>query len=342
MSSRQSKNSELIHVVLLLHGFVIILLLAYFGKFLFIPLFFSFLIAIFLYPLSTWFEQHGLNRLASSILCILICVLACTVIIYFVSSQFGRFLNDIPSLKDKLSELLQNLQGWLKQHYNLDENTQVNYVNKYLDTFVSAAGFTVASFISVLLFITLSVFFIFYILFYRKSLNAFLLSLFNTAYRKKITDISFVLHSTIVNYIKGLLTEMFILIFLSSITLLILGVKYAILMAFFAGLFNIVPYIGIYTATLLNMLIAIASGNGAKSLEVLLVFVIIHIIDANLITPFIVGSRIKINPLITLIAVISGELIWGIPGMFLFIPLAAIINIIIEKSAGMRSSEILA
>ena len=113
-------------------------------------------------------------------------------------------------------------------------------------------------------------------------------------------------------------------------------------MAFIAGIFNIVPYIGIYTATLLNILIAIASGNSAKSLEVLLVFIIIHIIDSNLITPIIVGSRIKINPFLTLIAVIVGKLIWGIPGMFLFIPLAAIIHIVIEKSAGMRSAEILA
>ena len=79
------------------------------------------------------------------------------------------------------------------------------------------------------------------------------------------------------------------------------------------------------------MLIAITSGNSEKSLEVLLVFVIIHIIDANLITPLIVGTRIKVNPFFTLIAVIAGDLIWGIPAMFLFIPLAAIINIIIEK-----------
>lgn len=147
-------------------------------------------------------------------------------------------------------------------------------------------------------------------------------------------------HQTTVNYVKGLLTEIFILIVLSSITLLILGIKYAILMAFFAGIFNIVPYIGIYTAALLNMLITIASGNGAKSLEVLLVFLIIHIIDSNLITPVIIGNRIKINPFLTLIAVIAGKLVWGIPGMFLFIPLTAIINIIIEKSSGIQFSEL--
>lgn len=161
MISGQRKNSALIHVLLYLHGFVILLLLAYLGKFLFIPLFFSFLIAMFLYPLCSWFERHGLNRLASSILCVFICVLLCSVIIYFVGSQFQRFLKDIPFLKDKLNELLQHLQNWLKQNYDVNEDAQINYVNKYLDAFISAAGFTVTSFIAILLFITLSIFFIF-------------------------------------------------------------------------------------------------------------------------------------------------------------------------------------
>jgi predicted PurR-regulated permease PerM len=150
------------------------------------------------------------------------------------------------------------------------------------------------------------------------------------------------IHVTTVNYVKGLLTEIFILMCLSCTTLLILGIKYAILMAFFAGLFNIIPYVGIYTAALLNMLITVIDGNGKQSLEVLLVFVIIHIIDANLITPFIVGKRIRINPLVTLMSVVAGEIVWGIPGMFLFIPLAAIINIVLEKSRGLRTGEITA
>jgi predicted PurR-regulated permease PerM len=122
--------------------------------------------------------------------------------------------------------------------------------------------------------------------------------------------------------------------------LLILGIKYAILMAFFAGMFNIIPYIGIYTAALLNMLITVVDGNGRQSLEVLLVLIIIHIIDSNVITPFIVGKCIKINPLVTLISVVTGKIIWGTPGMFLFIPLAAIINIVLEKSRGFRTGEL--
>jgi len=177
-------------------------------------------------------------------------------------------------------------------------------------------------------------------LFYRTVLSNFILSFFTRADRKKITEMSYTIHETTVNYVKGLLAEILILMCLSCITLSILGIKYAILMAFFAGMFNIIPYIGIYTAALLSMLITMVDGNGRQSVEVLLVFIIIHIIDANLITPYIVGKRIKINPLVTLIAVIAGEIVWGIPGMFLFIPLVAIINIVLEKSRGLRTGEL--
>src|SRR2546423_14897552 len=113
---KKINNQGLINSILFLHGLLIILLLAWFGKFLFIPLFFSFLIAVFLYPLSSWFEKHGLNRLASSMLCILISLLACGIILFFVGSQFQRFLKDIPLFKDELNALILNFQLWLKTH----------------------------------------------------------------------------------------------------------------------------------------------------------------------------------------------------------------------------------
>ncbi len=340
MMVKKNKNISLTNTVLALHGLAIVLLLAYFGKLLFIPLFFSFLIAIFLYPLSKRFEKFGLNRLASSLLCIVILILSCCIVLYFVASQFQNFVKDIPQLKTSLNTIVQNLQAWLKQRLNIDDDIQTSYIDKLFGGLIGAIGFTVASFLSLIVFFTLCLFFIFYMLYYRKVLNDFILSFFSHADKKKIAEMSGSIHVTTVNYVKGLLTEIFILMCLSCITLLILGIKYAILMAFFAGMFNIIPYVGIYTAALLNMLITVIDGNGKQSLEVLLVFVIIHIIDANLITPFIVGKRIKINPLVTLISVIAGEIIWGIPGMFLFIPLAAIINIVLEKSRGLRTGEL--
>jgi AI-2 transport protein TqsA len=338
MNLKSYKSPGLIRTILILHACVLIVFLAYAGRFLFIPLFFSFLVAVSLHPVCRWLEEHRLNRLIASILCIFILLFVGVMISYLLGSKFQRFAADLPSLNNKFDQLLQKLQQWAKEHYNIDESMQTNYVASLFDGLIKSSKVFLNGIFYVIINGTLCLFFIFYMLFYRSSVKAFVLSFYSRAFQNNIQEILQAIHSTIPNYIKGLLTEILILILLSTVTLLILGIKYAILMAFFAGLLNIIPYIGIYVAALLNMLITIVTGHEGQSLEVLLVFVIIHIIDANLITPLIVGRRIKLNPLATLIAVIVGKLVCGIPGMFLFIPLAAIINIILEKSLHRESN----
>jgi AI-2 transport protein TqsA len=340
MNTTNGKNSALTTTVLFLHGLILVLLLMYWAKIFLIPFFFSFLLAVFLYPMCKWLEQHKLNRLFSSFICILLLFLLAAIVFYFVGSQFQRFVKDIPILKDKLTVFINNSQAWVKEHYHVSDDIQPDYLNKSFDNVFNAIGFTVSSSFALLIFMTLTIFFTFYILLYRELLKNFILFPFNRGYKKKVTEISLTLNETIASYIKGLLIEMAILIILISITLWILGIKYAILMAFMAGILNIIPYIGIYTAASFGILITIADGTGQQSLEVLLVFAVIHIIDANLITPFIVGRRIKINPLATLIAVICGELVWGIPGMFLFIPLTAITKIVLEKMTSFESEKL--
>jgi predicted PurR-regulated permease PerM len=79
------------------------------------------------------------------------------------------------------------------------------------------------------------------------------------------------------------------------------------------------------------MFITFANGEPSQAVTVGIVFIVAHFLDANVILPRVVGGNVKLNPLITIIAVLTGKLVWGIPGMFLFIPLAAIVRIISEK-----------
>jgi AI-2 transport protein TqsA len=89
------------------------------------------------------------------------------------------------------------------------------------------------------------------------------------------------------------------------------------------------------------MLITTATGSTGHVLAVGIVFVITHFTDANLILPHVVGGKMKMNPLITILVVLIGRLVWGIPGMFLFIPLTAIIRLISEEVPGMKPWSIL-
>jgi len=113
---------------------------------------------------------------------------------------------------------------------------------------------------------------------------------------------------------------------------LILGIKYAILLGLITALFNIVPYIGIFTALLLNVIITFATtAIATKVLLVIITVVSMHLIDSNILLPLIVGSKVRINAFVTLLGVVLGEMIWGIPGMFLSVPVIAIAKIIFDR-----------
>jgi putative permease len=130
--------------------------------------------------------------------------------------------------------------------------------------------------------------------------------------------------------------EMVIVATISCIAFWIIGVKYAMLLGIITGLFNIIPYVGIFSALLLSTLITFATGAISKAVIVAIVVIAIHLIDSNVILPLVVGSKVRLNALITFIGIILGEMLWGLSGMFLSIPVIAIFKIIFDHINGLR------
>ena len=138
-------------------------------------------------------------------------------------------------------------------------------------------------------------------------------------------------------YIIGLLLEMLIVAGFISLVFTLLGVKYALLLGVMTGILNLIPYLGIFTALAISALIAFATATSASSvIWVVLTIFGTHIVDANVLLPVIVGSKVKINAMITVMGVVIGELIWGIPGMFLSIPVIAVLKIIFDRVEAMK------
>lgn len=136
-------------------------------------------------------------------------------------------------------------------------------------------------------------------------------------------------------YIFGLLIQILIVSILTSLLLTILGVKYALLIGVLTGLLNVIPYIGIFMSALVACLISFATGN-PHTLWVFIGFIGIHAVDANVTLPLVVGSKVNINALFSFIALLVGEHLWGISGMFLSIPFMAILKIIFEQSSDLK------
>jgi len=311
------------------------------GKEILCPLIFATLFSIMLLPLAKFFENKiHLPRGASSGLSVVIFIAFIGAIIYLVGSQVSNLASDWPQLRDQVTTTFGNLQDWITEHYDINAKKQMNYVHsattKILDSSTVAIGTTVLSVSSMLLFLIFMLIDTFFLLVYRRLLMRFLVAVFKAENAEIVYDVVERIQYIIRKYITGLILEMLIVATVVCTVFLIGGIKYALLLGILTGLFNIIPYIGIFTALLLSVLITFSTAAVGKVILVVVTIVAMHLIDSNVLLPVIVGSKVKINALVTILGVIVGEMLWGIPGMFLSIPVIAMTKIIFDRIESLK------
>ncbi|WP_278248028.1 AI-2E family transporter [Flavobacterium johnsoniae] len=125
---------------------------------------------------------------------------------------------------------------------------------------------------------------------------------------------------------------MIVVAILTSLGLWIIGIKYFILLGLITGILNLVPYIGILIAGIITVLASLTgSAETSMLLGILVVNVIVQLIDNNLLVPLIINSKVEINAFVSIMGIIVGGAAAGISGMFLAIPLLAILKIIFDR-----------
>lgn len=311
------------------------------GKQILSPLIFSFLFAILLLPLCNFLEQKcRLPRVIAAILCVVFFIAAIVGIFYLLGTELSALADDWPKLKQQVFTSIANLQNWIEQNFNVNAAKQTRYLNaqtgKLLSTNTAALGETVLSISSILLFLIFIFLYTFFILLKRRLLVAFLIAVFDDSHSHIVYDAVEQIKYIIKKYIVGLVLQMLIVALLTFLVLTILGVEYALLLGLLTGILNVIPYVGILSALVLSMVVTLATATGIKALWVGAALLGIHIIDANILMPIIVGSKVKINALIVVLGVVIGEMLWGIAGMFLAIPVIAIAKIIFDRIDGLK------
>lgn len=313
--------------------------IAILGKEILSPLIFGLLFAILLLPLASFFEKRlRLPRSAASALSVLTLLASIALVLYMVGSQISSLADDWPQFKHQINISLSSLQHWISAKFHVNIHQQMNYVNTAASkllmegTGTSVIGATVVSLSSMLLFVVFIIIDTFFLLYYRRLIIKFLVAVFREENSITVYEVIARIQFIIRKYILGLVLEMAIVAGASCLALWILDVKYAILLGLIIGLFNVVPYIGIITAMLLAALVTFATAATAgKVLVVTGTILGIHLLDSNLLLPLIVGSKVRINALITIMAVIVGGSVWGVVGTFLAIPVVAVTKIVFDR-----------
>ena len=301
------------------------------------PLIFSCLFSILLLPYAAWIENKlRLPRSAASMLAVLSLLACIGGLIYVIGSQISSLVSDWPQFQDQLHKTQNDIMDWVRASFHVTKHKQETFVanttNKVVASGGSVVGATLLSLSSILLFLVFTFIYTFFFLLYRRLIMRFLESVFEENNKALVHEIIEQVQFMIRKYIIGLLIEMAIVATVVSLTFMFLGVKYAILLGLITGLFNVIPYIGIFSALIISSAVTLATAPSQTTvLYVMVTLVITHLVDSNVLLPLVVGSKVRINALITVLGVIIGEMIWGVPGMFLSIPVIAVLKIIFDR-----------
>ncbi|WP_265426547.1 AI-2E family transporter [Chryseobacterium sp. YIM B08800] len=311
------------------------------GQSILAPFFLAFLMAMLFLPLANFMERKlKFPRSVSTIVSVMIMLIILTGMIYFFGSQISSFSKDLPHLSKQFNLVFHNLQNWVSHTFNVKIDEQFDYLDQGLAKLLSSSGvilgFTFGVFSTSLGFLAFFILFFVFILNYRRILNNFIVNVFNEKHKASVQEVVSEVRIMTKRYIIGLCLQVIIVSVLATIVLTILGVKYAILLGVLTGLLNVIPYIGIAISLLISCFIAFATGTVSTCVYVAIGYVIVHAIDGNIVLPFVVGSKVKINALFSFIGILLGEHLWGISGMFLCIPAIAIIKIIFERVDGLK------
>jgi predicted PurR-regulated permease PerM len=300
-----------------------------------LPLLYAFILAILISPAVEFLVKHNINRTIAIAGVMLFCILILVAILPFLLSQISRLSEAMPQLSEKFETLLHGVTKWVSTKFNIRESTInawiANTKTDLIDNSGRVVGTTLSTIGGLLATTFLTPVYVFMILYYQKHLLDFVHKAFSNRQNIQVDEIFSKTKTIIQSYLAGLFAEFVIIAVLNSLGLLILGIPYAILLGVIGALLNIIPYIGGLVAVGLYMIVALITRDPASVAYVALLYMFIQFIDNNFIVPKIVGSRVKLNALISIIAVIFGAALWGIPGMFLSIPITAILKVVFDR-----------
>ncbi len=318
-------------LMILLIGFFIVI-----GKSVLVPIYFSILLAILLLPFTNLLEKIYVPATLANLIAVITALAIIAGIVYFLSSQMAIFLNDIQSIKVHLLQHWETFQYWISTKLHISGAQQKVLIENASENVRNSGGqligdtfYTVTETVVIIILIAI---YSFLILCYRHLIKRFFYAVFKTEHKESLNHVMQESKHIIQKYMTGLVVEMIIVATCNTILLFILGVKYAIFLGVFAAILNIVPYIGFFTGLVFIILVTLANSTGFNQIIWIAVGMeIIHFLDSNFLMTKIVGSRVKINALITIVGVVIGGSLIGLSGIFLALPTIAIINVIFSQ-----------
>ena len=330
-----------IKLACVLVSLVAIVYVAVIAESILVPLIIAFLVAMLLVPFSDFMEKKlRFSRLITSFISPIVFSLFVLAIVFFIGKQIVSFASDIPEFESKTTMLFDQVTDYVSEKFGVTKQAQLDYINKEavstLQKNSKILGGLIISFTTGVASSAFVFLYIFFFLLYRAHLVKFLVWCFRPERKEQVRDTVYAVQSIIKQYIFGLFLQMTFIAVALIIAFSIIGIKYAILFAVLCAVLNLIPYVGIFSATLFAAMVTLATGEPMDAVWLFISVIIVNSIDNNVVTPKVIGSKVSLNAFVVFFGLIVAESIWGIAGMFLAIPTLAILKVIFDAVLELR------
>ena len=301
------------------------------------PLMMAFFISMVLLPIYRFLRKKRFPEVLAIAISILTLLVVFGIIIWFFSSQIGNLLADLPTIRKNIANHLSSLSSWINMKTHFSPDDQLKLINEQSNRLLNYAGNVLqgaaGSITSVIIFFGLLPIYTFLILFYKNLLVHFVFLWFRSESQERVQEVLSETEVIIKSYLIGLLIQVSYMTVLVGGALLLLGIKHALLIGVIFALLNLIPYVGALFGNIIGVLLTLASSQSLGPVfTVLATIAAAQFLDNNILMPRIVGAKVKINALVAIVGVLVGGAVAGIVGMFLSLPVIAVLKVIFDRT----------
>jgi predicted PurR-regulated permease PerM len=304
------------------------------------PIALSVLFSYLLFPVASFMEYKlRFPRLIAVVLAVAMLIAVSTGAINIFINQIQKFAQD-ETIKQQAIENFAEIQFFIESRYEVTTDKQNVWISEKVRDFFEKSGNVqyivkrAAGTIEALLFIPI---FTIFMLFFRNRAETFIHKLAERRHADLAENIIKEVSKVTMKYVTGVTIVVMILAVVHSTALSLIGIKYAIILGLLTAACSFIPYFGTIVSGIIPVtFVLLAQSDPYLALAVAVYYIIISIIDHNILTPSIVGGQVHLNPFITILSIIIGASVWGIPGMIIVVPFMAVVKIICDNIESLK------
>lgn len=311
-------------------GFLII-----YGHTFLAPLVFAIFLSILILPLYNFFYRFTRTDWLAIVFSFMIVLILISGVMYFFSVQIYSVFSELSEIRQTMSNGINKINYFIADKFKLSTDVVRDWINSQVDLLVDLPSTYVSQGLSssstFMIQSVICLVYMFFILLYKDAFRNFIVSQFPKNNRDDIFEVLNSISKVSQQYFLGRLLVMAILAVLNSLGLWLLGIGFPILWGTLAAILTIIPYIGTTLGGTLPFIYAFATEDSLWApVGVVIMYQIVQQLEGNIITPKIVGGTMKLNPFVSIVAMVAGGLMWGISGLVIALPVIAIIKILFD------------